>query len=165
MTSDNFFKQLGTSTVVYDYFHDNKLSDQPYTIDLKGFDALLLDLNIVLQEPVLNLINNQHEIEYGFFLKLKPKMWYNWHVDTGRLCTINMLVSNTQKSHSLFKTGNHVSVKQHEVIELEYQPKQMYLYNTSIEHAVVNLENTDRFIFSLAFKHEPAYNDILNLIK
>jgi hypothetical protein len=59
-----------------------------------------------------------------------------------------------ETSHSVFKTKvKTINDIQFKIIELKYKVKKFYLYNTQIEHAVINLNNP-RYFFSVQFENK-----------
>ena len=51
------------------------------------------------------------------------------------------------------------------IIELKYKPLTYYLFNNQENHAVINLDDKDRYLFSLYFKEETPYETLREKLK
>ena len=90
-------------------------------------------------------------------LKMERMTWYNWHVDTVRQCSINMLISG-EDSQCFF--GEKVNSNVMALTELIYKPNTYYLLNTQTQHAVLNRNNM-RYMLSIGFDSRTTYELIL----
>lgn len=113
-----------------------------------------------LREPLLQTIHQKFPISGGAIIRITPNVVFNWHTDVTRAAGINLKVSGESRSHTLF--GNPVDEWNDEFVELEYEFKTFYLFNTQHKHSVINF-NDDRYLFSIQFaqtKDEITYKEI-----
>ncbi len=149
MNTNSLYKRFSNeSTFIADNFE--KLIRFNNWNNYFGFQTIEIDRRIWLLEPVLNKINSQFEIESCGILKIEPFTSYNWHTDTNRGLTINMLMKETP-SHSLF--GFEKDQYNTNFVELKYEPKSFYLFNTQHMHSVINFQEP-RCVFSAKFKKD-----------
>jgi len=71
-----------------------------------------------------------------------PNFYYKLHTDWRRGVAINMLIAGTD-SHCLFVDNTHF-------IELDYNPGELYLFNTQQPHTITNFAE-QRTLFSITF--------------
>ena len=105
-----------------------------------------------------NLINNFNGKPNIF--RTTPMNFYNWHTDTERECSINMILENTE-SHCLF--GTDIDVSNKSIVELKHEPNAYYLCNLKEQHCILNFTGT-RYILSIGFYHN-TYSEILEYCK
>jgi len=146
-----------------------------------GWDGIPVPLAYLLpREPLLSEIYRRHRFKAGI-LRLGPRSYYDWHIDTRRGVGVNVLLSTGGHHHSLFSpdysevhddgdtTGNHKMdprVYLHRFEELEYEPHIYYLYNNQVHHTVYNFGKT-RYLFSIEFEEDKdslSYNGLLGEI-
>lgn len=126
------------------------LSQDAYWGKAFGWDATPTPMPEVLAHPVLAQIHQRFPIMQAGVLRLGPHRSYSWHLDQDRGASINMLLSAHQNSHCWF--GKRMTdPRQVELLELEYQPHTLYLFNTQWPHSVFNF-NQERYLFSLEFE-------------
>jgi hypothetical protein len=116
-------------------------------MDYYNFQAKVVPPEIVAKDLFMLELAQQHPFVMGV-LKMDPNTVYNWHADSRRGCTINMLLTYEDISHCLFSddpTGVQCNTK-----ELHYRPSTYYLFNTQHQHMVVNGGDT-RYLASLEF--------------
>ena len=124
-----------------------------------GFNAIQIDNKWINKEPALKEVHKIHPIKQLGLLKIPKKSFYNWHVDDFRQSCINLLVSKELNSYSMF--GEHDGNYYHNnIIQLSYKPNTYYLFNNQNNHCVLNLNETDRYLFSLYFYKEIPYSVI-----
>ena len=58
------------------------------------------------------------------------------------------------------RLDNHINI-----IELKYKPYTYYLFNNQKKHTVLNLDNKDRYVFSLYFEEETSYEILREKLK
>jgi hypothetical protein len=109
-----------------------------------GFPAIEIKKRIWMQEPILNIVNKKFPIMLCGIIKVDANSMYDWHVDTDRGASINMLLSCDHYSKCLF------FYKKNEV-ELKYKPNKFYIFNNQILHKVENFDQP-RYMFTLQFK-------------
>jgi len=127
------------------------------------FLATLCPKEIYLKDILfekLNDIINPDRLSICIF-KIPAKTYYNIHVDSMRTFSFNMLLNDSSKSVSFFKNSKF---EHHHcgITELEYEPDCLYLFNTQMEHAVLN-QGDDRYILSVRGKN--MYDDALKFVK
>ena len=129
-----------------------------------GFNVIFLDNGWIQKELALNEINKIHPIKQLGLLKVENKSFYDWHVDDYRQSCINCLVSKEHNSYCLF--GEHKDKWYHDnIIELKYKPYTYYLFNNQKQHTVLNLDNRNRYLFSLYFNKETSYEILREKLK
>lgn len=98
-------------------------------------------------------------------LKLDPYVCYDWHKDTKRGVSINMLITPHVNSYCVFAPNKEGVV--FKIEELQYKPNTYYIFNTQVNHTVYNFEAT-RFLLSIEFskdKTELTFEQLLKDIK
>lgn len=101
----------------------------------------------------------------GFYLyKIPNQTVYNWHKDYEMSSSINMVLEDYH-SHTLFLTSDYTKESKmvSNIIELKYEPKTWYLFNSQQLHSVVNLDERDRYLLTVTFR--VPYNDVLEWYK
>lgn len=153
---NNFFYELSLTSTLYDSLvYKIDCAGESYR-KLHGFN--LLDLPAYLFKDESKLFSMINEFDgRPVIIKMNPMTFYNWHTDVGRNCAINMLVENV-KSHCIFTENNNVNSRS--IVELAYKPLKYYLFNTQIEHSVLNFEKP-RYLLSITFK-EKNYDELLD---
>ena len=124
-----------------------------------AFMARRLPEEIYLKEPFIKKLANKYNLLVGV-LFMYPHQVYNWHTDGNRRCGINMLLSESP-SHCLFSRNSQLTNS--DTLELQYQPKTYYVFNTDIPHMVVNL-HAPRYLFSVELdggSNSPSYDTLL----
>lgn len=125
-----------------------------------NFSALSIPNSVLYQDPLFQKLAEKHDFQAGV-LRLPPSTCYNWHVDTDRGVSINMLLEDDGQSRCLFLDGKAgVSFK---FIELKYQPNTYYAFNTKIPHTVLNFSTT-RYLFSVEFLGQSRGLSFLELL-
>jgi len=170
LESDLYYKKINqTSTFLYDYCNsaiknlsEDKRKDLPYLAD---FRSVRINKDIFLKDSVLKKINDKFDIQLASILILEKNIGINFHVDSFRKVTINMLLSSGI-SHSVFKEREKLdNPYQFKLQELIFEEKFFYLYNVSEEHCVLNFDKP-RFMFSLKFRDgDLTYNEVFDWCK
>ena len=93
------------------------------------------------------LLNELHGDWHCGILRIDANSCYNWHTDTNRKVSINMLLNYNNDSHCVFGECNSV---QFPITELKYEPDTYYMLDTTKPHMVLNL-NEPRYMFSIEF--------------
>ena len=138
--------------------------DKSKWVPYYNFKALLLSKTFIDQDPFLKDLGKKRKFMAGL-LEVSPSMVYNWHTDTDRQCSLNMLVYDGGRSMCLFAPEGEQLVMP--VVELSYKPNTYYAFNTRIPHTVINLSGP-RYMFSLEFIEEDyglTYDELLSDIK
>ena len=133
--------------------------------------------NLVLSAlPILSDFKNQFGGHLAI-LKFPGNCMYNWHKDLNVGCSLN-LVSKEYNCHTLFSPGTHIedtgpgykyynkdgsvahtSYHLLELVELKYQPKKFYIFNSQIRHSIINLDQ-DRVLISYLFPKSTTYEEV-----
>lgn len=155
------YKHLCGSTVIVSYFNTNK--DHLSFEDYFGFKVSQIPLPIILQEPLLNSIHQSYKIKSGGIIRLDPNRCYRWHQDAVRGGSVNMLLYH-KESFVLFGNAVSDSDDQFEIMRMEYEPNQFYLFNNQAMHTVVNFDSP-RYMFTIEFeldKTKLSYDELFN---
>ena len=157
MNQNDCFAEIKTKSNELVLYLEHLISSQDLSWQQHfGFDVIFLDNSWIQKELALNQINKIHPIKQLGLLRVQNKSFYDWHVDDYRQSCINCLVSKEHDSYCLF--GEHKDEWYHDnIIELKYKPYTYYLFNNQKEHTVLNLDNKDRYVFSLYFDEETSY--------
>lgn len=118
---------------------------QPYY----NFMALQVPGEILDQEPFLVELSKKRKFIAGL-LKMDPNTCYNWHVDTDRQVSLNMLVLDDGNSKCIFANEYKLVTP---IKELKYKEFTYYVFNTKVPHIVFNFTEP-RYLFSLEFLDE-----------
>ena len=165
MNSNDYFTAITVkSDKLFDYLFFLPKDNIPW-IEHFGFDAFYLDPLWIQQDKALSIVNDLYPIKQIGLLKVDPNSVYDWHRDSYRLSSLNMLISYDHISHCLF--GEHRSIEESikpdgeafmiDIVELKYKPATFYIFNTQKYHCVINFEQP-RYMFSLYFNEEIDYN-------
>jgi hypothetical protein len=120
-----------------------------------GWSATPLSPEMWRQEKLLCSINEKFKFAHVALLRAAPYSNYNWHVDTNRGCSINMLLSEG-KSNTFFASPSpedyHITEGVHNscFTELKYDINEFYAFNPQRPHCVFNFEEI-RYLFSCEF--------------
>lgn len=127
-----------------------------------GLDIMVVSDEIWYKEPLLRTITQRFPIEVAFIIRSLPNNIYNWHTDGTRAASINLKLSLESPSHTMF--GEPLDDWNDKFVELDYEFKTFYLFNTQHRHSVINF-NSYRYLFSVQFgqtKDEITYKEIYN---
>ncbi len=146
----SFFAVPQKSTITEDIKKLMELAPETAWVPYYNFAALPIPHSTLYQDPFFQKLAKRHEFHAGV-LRLPPKTCYNWHIDTDRGVSINMLVEDDGRSQCLFLDGKPgVSFK---FDELKYEPDTYYVLNTKMPHIVLNY-SAPRYLFSVEFLGE-----------
>lgn len=148
--ADYCYKSLGASIHIIHQFKNNK--HQFEYGNYYGFSVCQLSLEVILQEPILQNINNSHKIKSGGIIKLQPNRCYKWHQDAVRGMSINMLLEH-EDSFVLFGNSVSDSEDQFDIARLDYNIGELYLFNNQCMHTVINFSKP-RYLFSVEFEED-----------
>jgi hypothetical protein len=158
------YQKLGKSEVVQPYFDRQDLT-KINIIKYHGFVAHPLSPEVYLKEPLLKKINDVFPIVIAGYLRMDPYMNYRWHKDTNRKVGINLLLTPNVHSYTLFgRQLPNWTDEQYKFIRLKYEPSEFYLFNTTVEHTVINFDET-RWLFSVEFESDITYEDINEILR
>jgi hypothetical protein len=150
---DKYYTYIGDSNHIAKYFAQVDL-DLPEWQSYMGWNASIIPLESVLLEDTLAKVNNILPIKGAAVLKMEPHTCYKWHVDTGRGCSINMLLRHTD---SLCLFGKEINTQNLDITKLNYDYNKFYLFNTREPHTVINFDGM-RYLFSVQFEDFVDYN-------
>jgi hypothetical protein len=128
-----------------------------------NFDLVLLPTEILQKDPFLQNVSSKFRLRAGV-LRLPTNTCYDWHTDDERGVAINMLLTPEVRSNCLFTKGGDTSFKFEELV---YEPDTFYIFNTQVEHTVLNYEKP-RYLLSVEFeltKEHLSFNDLISQIK
>jgi len=125
-----------------------------------GFNVLIVPEQLIDNDKQLAALRKRYPFSAGI-TKMEPNTVYNWHKDTNRSGTINMMLWN-EESHCLFTQDAGARVSQ--VEELIYEPATYYIFNTQTSHMVVNLDG-DRYMFTLEFVDNVTYENLVDFFE
>jgi hypothetical protein len=109
------------------------------------------DVTLFRQDPVMAWF-----LDRGWMLNftcMPPKSHYRWHIDTNgnRQTAINLVLNQFDSSMAVWRApGPWVRKMNSEILELKYQPKTYYLFNTQEEHCVFNFGLENRYMLTLS---------------
>lgn len=140
------FRPHPTKSVIADELLDFAMGCgawQPYY----NFSAVQVPFDLAFKDPVIEALGAMYPLAVGI-IRLDPYTTYDWHVDTRRGVSVNMLL-NDVKSFCLFSVGETEAT--HGFLELKYEPKTYYAFNNQVPHMVVNFAQT-RYLMSIEFQ-------------
>ena len=151
------FSQISESSEIISNYFDSefKHTQNHQWSDRLGFDYVVIEKNIWINEPILDLINKKFPVGACIVMKMEKNDIYEWHRDADRGVCINMLLTHDHFSECFFYDKK-------ETIILDYQPNKFYLFNNQKFHRIKNYEKT-RYLFSVCFldeKDKLDYNTI-----
>jgi hypothetical protein len=126
-----------------------------------NFDATRIHNDVLALDPLIADIGSRHPLMGGVVM-LPPNTFYNWHTDTRRGVSLNMVLNPQDGlSHCVFTPDKDVVVG--EFVELQYKPDTYYVFNTQVDHMVLNFDKP-RLLLTIEFgegKDEFSYDDLL----
>ena len=106
------------------------------------------------------LIKEFGEIKTNF-IKNNPMTTYDWHRDIDRKVAINFLLADAPNSLTLFRDKEYgVDRMRYNIDVCTYVPRKPVIFNTTIQHTVINYNDQPRFILSLIFPLEVTFFDV-----
>jgi hypothetical protein len=121
-------------------------------------DLILLTIDDFSPDPAIRKLitdigNSNRLAIYRFF----GKECYNWHIDSVRDSSINMLITGFD---SMCIFGNPAPMRRFtEITRLQHEPAQYYIMNVKKMHTVYNFGNETRHVLSIGLpgvKYEDA---------
>lgn len=120
--------------------------------DYYNFKAVRLDLDYLFErDPFFNALYQNHKFVPGL-IRMDPHTYYNWHKDTNRGVSINMLLNYDGNSYCMF-SKEKTNAMSGAFAPLHYMPNTYYLFNNQIAHTIYNFDRP-RFLFSLEFAED-----------
>jgi hypothetical protein len=140
------YKPIGHSNIVKPLMELVKQSLIEDWMPYYNFRALPVPVTILLKDPFFTKLAKRHSFHAGI-LRMPESTCYNWHTDTERKVSINMLLQDVQ-SDCLFMDGEpSITFRCRKV---PYFPEIYYAFNTQVPHMVINHVG-DRYMFSVEF--------------
>ena len=115
-----------------------------------NFMALPLEKEVTDTDPFMRKLAEKRNFRSGI-LRVEADTCYNWHVDSERKSSLNMLLYDDGNSRCLFAPYGFGIVMP--IVELKYRPNTFYAFNTQIVHMVCNTSKP-RYLFSIEFMDE-----------
>ena len=115
-----------------------------------NFETKLVPLKLLLEDEFFIWLFYRYKF-IASVLKLDPYICYNWHTDSRRGVSINMLLTPDARSFCVF--GDSIHKSQIKIEDLCYKPDTYYLFNTQVPHTVFNFETT-RYMLSIEFSKD-----------
>jgi hypothetical protein len=156
------FYEIPVQSVIADKLFDFAATTskwEPYY----NFYAVQVPFDLAYSDPVLHRLGMKHQLAVGI-IRLDPYTTYDWHTDTRRGVTINMLLNNA-KSNCLFSVSE--TEVTHSFVELKYRLGSYYVFNNQVPHMVLNF-NESRYLMSIEFeadKNELTFDQLMREIK
>lgn len=158
------YYEMRAQSVIADAVMDYALSPDITWGKYYNFDAIQIPNSILSQDPTILDISTRHPL-MGGVVRLPPNTFYNWHKDTRRGVSINMVLNPQDGlSHCMFTTDKEVVVG--EFTELKYKANTYYVFNTQENHIVFNF-NSPRYLLTIEFgedKNELGFTDLVEEI-
>jgi hypothetical protein len=161
----SYFMPVRTKSTIRDKIIEHSKNDQPW-FPYYNFIAKPIPYELLEEDPFFKWLSSRYKY-IGGIIKVDPYTTYDWHIDTRRGVGINMILSpqNPALSKCLFKVNrNEVTTK---FTQLIYEPDVYYIFNTQMEHMVLNLKKP-RYMLSIEFlkdKDELTYTQLCQDIK
>lgn len=118
---------------------------QPYY----NFMAKQIPDEVVQKDSFLKALYAKEPFMAGI-TKMNPATVYDWHTDSRRGVTINMLV-DAGFCMTLYTTSEPNYVRP--IRPVEYKPEHYHLFNTQIPHSVLNFDRP-RYLFTIEFQKD-----------
>jgi hypothetical protein len=128
-----------------------------------NFYATQVPFDLAYSDPTLRSLGAKYPLAVGI-IRLDPYTTYDWHTDTRRGVSINMLLNNA-KSNCLFSVGETEAT--HSFIELKYRIGSYYVFNNQVPHMVTNFSES-RYLMSVEFeadKDKLTFDKLLGEVK
>lgn len=155
------FHEIKTKSVITQAVINTAIRPDAQWVKYYNFDATRIPNDILALDPVLLAIGSKHPLMGGVVM-LPPNTFYNWHKDDRRGVSINMVLNpHDGVSHCVFTPDKDVVVG--EFVELQYQPDTYYVFNTQVDHMVLNFDKP-RLLLTVEFgedKNALSYDDLL----
>jgi hypothetical protein len=94
-------------------------------------------------------LNEKFGANEAVYLRFAPGAYYDWHADGHRKCCINFTIEDYTNSLTLFRT--RISDLDYTLEKVNYVSKQATVLNNSVEHCVINLSESNRYVLSIGF--------------
>ena len=155
---DRIVKKIGgESTIVNELL--SIANDDTEWVAYYNFLAKPVPNDVLDKDHMFVWLRQRYNLIAGI-VKMDPYQNYDWHVDSRRGVSINMLIKNTN-SIVFFTEDLEAVVKN--IIPMQYNVNSYHLFNTQVPHCIVNMEG-ERYLFTVEFeldKEQLSYNDLV----
>jgi hypothetical protein len=140
------FKELRTKSQIANQLLDiaNDGTDWHSYYD---FGGKIVPEEVLKQDMIMSYMFKKYKFVAGV-LMIPPNTCYNWHTDSKRKVSINMLLKDDGRSRCLF--ADSIEGVTFPFVELQYKPDTYYIFNTQNFHMVIN-DSIPRYMFSMEF--------------
>lgn len=139
-----------------------------YWVLLHSFLVTKVPRELYAQDTFLSTILDKFNGQ-AVILQMPPRSIYNFHVDSERSVSVNLLLNNFDCSHSFYKVpmtqGGKPSPSIDHIIEIDYKPGEAYVLNTGETHGVINAGDKPRLVFALSIDKPVQYRDVIDFLK
>lgn len=126
--------------------------------DLQTFIFADVPRSLVERDEVLKVYSMYNILPKIFYM---PEWtYYSLHKDSNRFAAINMALDVTDSAS--FFAASRFRPNQFNVVELQYEPGEYYVFNTQVKHGVYN-RGQDRFVVSIGLGPSVSYLDALRI--
>jgi hypothetical protein len=156
---------IATKSTIRDKIIAHSRNDEPW-FPYYNFIAKPIPHEILEEDPFFKWLSTRYKY-IGGVIKVEPHTTYDWHIDTRRGVGINMILSpqHPTLSKCLFKVHRNETTTK--FVQLMYEPDVYYVFNTQIEHMVINFK-APRYMLSIEFfkdKDELTYAQLCQDIR
>ena len=139
-----------------------------YWVLLHSFLVTKVPSELYAQDPFVSTILERFNGQ-AVILQMPARSIYNFHVDSERSVSVNLLLNNFDCSHSYYRVpmtqGGRPSASVDHIVELNYEPGQAYVLNTGETHGVINTGDKPRLVFALSIDKPVKYSDVIEFLK
>ena len=151
--TNRYTQESVSITEMYKEIGHSQISDMMLELALQArdwfpyynFEVMPVRPEVLMMDPFLADLAKKQEFHAGV-IRLPKNTCYDWHTDTDRKVSINMLLKDA-RSECLFMGKPGVSFQ---FYELKYMPHTYYAFDTQTPHMVLNHEGP-RYMFSVEF--------------
>ncbi len=163
------FYELQTKSSVSAQILEIAHNSEPWTTYF-DFRLKVVPSEIFLKDEFLTWLSRGY-VFHAAVLKLDPYTCYDWHTDTNRGVSVNMLLNPDIRSYCLFSPNRGLQTDDDidgdtvfNIEELSYKASTYYLFNTQVQHTIYNFEDT-RYLFSVEFSKDKNKLTFCELLK
>ncbi len=160
------------------FYHLNHYPDLPEEISQAGMNAVypvepppetpeehrprsIVSRSRFFQSPFCQELSKEFGEIKTNFIKNNPMTTYDWHRDIDRKVAINFLLAEAPNSLTLFRDKEYgVDRMRYNIDVCTYTPRKPVIFNTTIQHTVINYNDRPRFILSLIFPLDVTFVEV-----
>jgi len=154
------FREVNVKSKIYEQVQTVIADTNPWGL-YYDFIVKIIPKSIVEQDAFLKQLYTKFSFT-SYVFKVLPNSFYNWHLDSKRFCSINMLLNVDIDSHCLFSIDKENII--FKFVELPYEKNKYYAFNTQEPHCVINFKSP-RYLFSIEFDEQITYKELINWLK